>query len=84
MRNRNIWIGVAVGSAVGVGYALLRKRDHHFNPKTVTKKLSDHREELLDAGKDLIERVGRIYEEGRKVVEDAAELYTHGRRLVGY
>ena len=49
----------------------------------MTKRLADNREDLVQRGKDMMERIRVIYEEGRKVVDDAGEIWSHGRKLVG-
>jgi hypothetical protein len=81
-----VWVGVAIGAAIGVTYALSarRKRSRFPNAKDVTKRINNHKDDIVEAVKNIVERCKVIYEEGRKVVEDAAELWGHGRRIVGY
>ena len=80
-----IWLGVAVGTAIGVGYVISSRRKSRFTAaKDVSRRINSHKDELLEAGRDIVERIKVIYEEGRKVVDDAAELWTHGRKVVGY
>jgi hypothetical protein len=82
-RNKAIWIGVAVGAAVGVGVALSRrKRDPWTTAKAAAGRVASRTGDISEATKDLVERIHTIYEEGRKVVEDASELWEHGRKLV--
>ena len=85
-RNKVIWIGVAVGTAVGLGIALSRNRRHDpwASARLMTRKVAARSEDISEATKDIVERVRRIYDESRKVVEDAGDLWTHGRKLVGY
>ncbi|MCL4402355.1 MAG: YtxH domain-containing protein [Acidobacteria bacterium] len=80
-----IWLGVAIGAAIGVGFAISRsrKRDRWSSAKDVTRKFSDHSGDLAEKSKDIIARAQNIYQEGRKIVEDATELWSHGRKLVG-
>jgi hypothetical protein len=84
-----VWVGVAIGAAIGVTYALSarRKRSRFPSAKDGTKRINNHKDDIddiVEAGKNIVERCKVIYEEGRKVVEDAAELWGHGRRMVGY
>ncbi len=82
---RKIWMGVAIGAAVGIGIALSRRRRSGWdNARLATKRFSNKSEDLAEVSRDILERVKTIYDEGRRVVEDAGELWTHGRRLVGY
>jgi len=80
-----VWLGVAVGAAIGVGFALSRTRRHDrwSSAKDVSKRFSEHSGDLAARSKEIIERAQNIYEEGRKIYEDAAELWSHGRKLVG-
>ena len=83
-RNRAIWIGIAIGAAVGVGIALSRrKKDPWDTARTVAGRVASRSGDMGEATRDIIERIRTIYEEGRKVVEDATELWGHGRKLVG-
>ena len=83
--NRNIWIGIAVGAAVGIGIALSRrhKRTRWEAARELTHRVASKSGDLSDAARDLLDRVKTIYEEGRKVVEDAGELWEQGRKVVG-
>ena len=83
-RNKAIWIGVAVGAAVGLGFALSRrKRDPWAGARQVAGRFANRTGDITEATRDIVERVKTIYEESRKVVEDASELWSHGRKLVG-
>jgi gas vesicle protein len=85
-QNKAIWIGVAIGAAVGLGYALSRnkkKRDPWSSAKLAAERVASRTGDISDATKDIVERIRTIYEEGKKVVEDAGELWSHGRKLVG-
>lgn len=81
--NTAIWIGIAIGAAVGIGIALSRrKRTPWDTARGISKNLASHSGDLADATKDIMDRVRTIYEEGCKVVEEAGELWEHGRKLV--
>ncbi len=81
--NRNVWIGIAIGAAVGVGIALSRhKRTRWDSARALTHRVASSTNDMSDAARDLIGRVKTIYEESRKIVEDAGELWEHGRKLV--
>lgn len=84
-QNKAIWIGVAIGAAVGLGFALSRnkRRDPWTSAKQAAGRVASKTNDISDATKDMLERIRNIYEESRKVVEDASELWEHGRKLVG-
>lgn len=90
MQNGNatkIWIGIAVGAAVGIGIALSRagrKKSRWDSVGQVTKRVADKSPDFAEATRDIMEHVRNIYEEGRKVADEAVELWSHGRKLVGY
>jgi len=79
-----IWIGLAVGAAIGVGIALSRprKKDRWAAARELTSRVADKSGELADAGRNIVDRIKTIYDESRKVVEEASELWSHSRRLV--
>jgi hypothetical protein len=79
-----IWIGIAVGAAVGIGIALSRRK-HHTRWETArefTSRVADHSGDLADATRAIVDRVRNIFEESRKVVLDAGQLWSQGRKLV--
>ncbi|MGA3239144.1 MAG: hypothetical protein ABSG03_22935 [Bryobacteraceae bacterium] len=80
-----IWLGIAAGTAIGVGIALSRrqKKSRWDAARQVGQRLSDTSGELADAVGDILSHVKVIYEEGRKVAEDAGALWAHGRKLAG-
>ncbi len=82
--NQLIWIGIAAGTAIGIGIALSRRKPASGwdTARDVTKRMADRSGDLADATKDIMERMKTIYEEGRRVVEDAAQLWEQGRKLV--
>jgi hypothetical protein len=83
-QNKAIWIGVAIGAAVGLGFALSRKRrDPWSSARAAAGRVASRTSDITDATKDMVERIRTIYEESRKVVEDASDLWSHGRKLVG-
>jgi hypothetical protein len=80
-----IWVGVAIGTAVGLGYALSRRRHSRWDTaRQIPKRVAARSDDLTDVGRDMIERMRNIYNESRKVMEEATELWTSGRRIVGY
>jgi hypothetical protein len=79
-----IWIGIALGTAVGIGIALSRrKRSRWDSAREMGSRVAARSEDLADATRDIVERVKTIYEESRRVVEDAGQLWAHGRKLIG-
>lgn len=84
-QSTKIWVGIAIGAAVGLGIALSRRRTttRWDSAREIGKRLTDRSEDLAESARDIMQRVRVIYEEGRKVVEDAGELWSHGRKLVG-
>ena len=81
--NLGLWLGIAVGAAIGIGIALSRrKRSPWDEARKFTNRISDHSSDLADATSNLVQRVRTIYDEGCKVVEEAGELWAHGRKLV--
>ena len=84
-RNKAIWIGVAIGSAVGVGIALSRrKKDPWASARSVTKRVANRTGDISEAAREIVDHVRNIYEESCKVVDEAGDLWAHGRKLVGY
>ncbi len=86
--NRNaakIWIGVALGTAVGVGIVLSRRtrKTRWDTARDITKRMASRSGEFAEVSRELVDRVKTIYEESRKVVEDATELWARSRKLVG-
>jgi uncharacterized membrane protein YccC len=75
-----IWIGIAVGAAVGIGVALSRRRRTRW--EMARELVTDRSGDMAEAAKGIAARVKTIYEETRKVVEDAGDLWSQGRRLV--
>ncbi|HLI86017.1 MAG TPA: YtxH domain-containing protein [Bryobacteraceae bacterium] len=84
-QNTAIWIGVAIGAAVGLGFALSRgkRRDPWSAAKNAAGRVASRTSDMSETTKDMMDRIRHIYEESRKVIEDASELWEHGRKLVG-
>jgi hypothetical protein len=82
--NNKVWIGIAIGAGVGIAYALSARSEkrNRWDAREMTKRLADNREDLVERGKEMMERIRLIYDEGCKVVEDAGELWHHGRKLI--
>jgi hypothetical protein len=84
-QNSKIWLGIAIGAAVGIGIALSRRsrpQSRWDSAREIGRRMADRSEDLTGAARDIMDRVRTIYEEGCKVVEDAGELWAHGRKLV--
>ncbi|HJT86584.1 MAG TPA: hypothetical protein VJ732_01985 [Bryobacteraceae bacterium] len=85
-RNNAIWMGVAIGTAVGIGIALSRRkaaRDPWSAAHDITKRVANRSGEISDVTRDILDHIKNIYDESIKVVEEAGELWTQGRKLVG-
>src|SRR5690242_8118000 len=86
MDNNKVWIGIATGAGIGVAYALTarnkKSRWDRWDTREMTQRLADNREDLLERGKSMMERIRVIYEEGRKVVDDANKIWNQGRKMV--
>jgi hypothetical protein len=84
-QSTKIWLGIAIGAAVGLGIALSRRRpaSRWDSAREFSKRISDRSGDLAEATQDIVQRMRNIYEEGRKVVEDAGDLWAHGRKMVG-
>ena len=81
--NIGLWLGIAVGAAIGIGIAMSRrKRSPWDSARKITNRLSDRSGDLADATSHIMQRVKTIYDEGCKVVEEAGELWSQGRKLV--
>jgi ABC-type Zn2+ transport system substrate-binding protein/surface adhesin len=81
--NMGLWLGIAVGAAIGIGIAMSRrKRSPWDSARKITDRLTSHSGDFADATSNIMQRVKTIYDEGCKVVEEAGELWSHGRKLV--
>ncbi len=80
-----IWLGIAVGAAVGIGIMLSRRKKTRWeSAREITRRVADQSSELGDVTRNLVDRVRNIYEETLKVVDDAGQLWSRGRKLAGY
>ncbi|HEX3880812.1 MAG TPA: hypothetical protein VHW24_27710 [Bryobacteraceae bacterium] len=80
-----IWLGLAIGTAIGLGLAYSRRPKSKWDvARRATKEISGKSAEFADAARDIVDRVKVIYEEGARIAEDAGELWARGRKLVGY
>ena len=82
---RKIWLGIAVGLAVGIGISLSRRRKSRWHTaRTITNRVTESSGEFVNAARELAGRVRNVCTETRKVVEGANRLWVNGRKLVGY
>jgi galactokinase len=80
-----IWIGIAVGAAVGIGIALSRRKKTRWDSaREITQRVTDGSGDFAEASRGIVERVRHIYQESRRVVEDASRLWSQGRKLIGH
>jgi ElaB/YqjD/DUF883 family membrane-anchored ribosome-binding protein len=85
--NTKIWLGIAVGAAVGFGIALSRRSHGHSRKSRwdeVAQRIGESSSDFADAARDIADRVKTIYDESRRVVEDASAVWAHGRKLVSH
>lgn len=82
--NNKMWIGVAIGAAIGLGYAMTRQRKptKWSSAREVSRSVAEGSGDLVEQGKNIIDHIRVIYDEGRKVVDEASDLWEHGRKLV--
>ena len=79
-----IWLGIAVGAAVGIGIAVSRhKKSRWDTARTITNRVAERSGDLAEMTRELVGRVRNIYEESCKVVEDANHMWAKGRKMVG-
>jgi|SRR3954464_14547354 hypothetical protein len=84
-RNMTAWIipGLAIGAAIGLAFAASRRKKSRWDvAREIGERVASNRDDLVDTGRNMVDRIKLIYEEGRKVVEEAAELWEQGRTLV--
>jgi hypothetical protein len=84
-QSTKIWLGIAIGAAVGIGIALSRRRpaSRWDSARDLGKRITDRSGDMAEATQDIMQRMRNIYDEGRKVMADAGELWSHGRKMVG-
>jgi hypothetical protein len=83
--NTKIWLGIAVGAAVGFGIALSRRSHSHSRKSRwdeVAQRIGDSSGEFAEAARDIADRIKTIYDESRRVVDEASACWAHGRKLV--
>jgi hypothetical protein len=76
-----IWLGIAVGTALGLGIAYSR-RPKKSRWEIARQQINEHSGDFADAARNIADRVKVIYEEGSRIAQDAGELWTRGRKLV--
>jgi len=85
MEQNKIWIGVAIGAAIGLGYAMTRRRkvtNRWSSAREVSRNVAESSGDLVEQGRKIIDHIRVIYDEGRKVVDEATDLWEHGRKIV--
>jgi hypothetical protein len=79
-----LWVGIAVGTAAGIGIVLSRRRRTRWEvARGIQRRVAERSGDLAECTRDIVDRVRVILDQGRKVVEDASDLYHHGRKVVG-
>ena len=80
-----IWLGLAIGTAIGLGIAFSRRKKSRWDvARRATKQLQGRSADIANAAGDLVDRVKNIYAESAQLVEDACDLWSRGRKMVGY
>ena len=78
-QNTAIWVGLALGAAVGIGIALsLRKRNRWDTAGAASRPGGERIGDRADSTRDPA-RAGIVCAESRKVVEDTTGLWQQGR-----
>jgi hypothetical protein len=77
-RNRiALWMGIAAGAAIGIGFSLARNRRR--SRAHAARRMGRR---VADASAKLVAVEGRkLAREGRKLMDEAAGLWSHGRKL---
>jgi hypothetical protein len=75
--------GIAIGAAIGVAYAASHrsKKSRWDETKEISGRLYSHRDDFVESGRNMMERVQVILEEGRRLMEEAAEMWNQGRKV---
>jgi hypothetical protein len=83
-RNLALWMGIAVGAAVGIGIALSRRKASRWDSaRAVGRRVADRSGDLAESTRDIVGRVRVIYDEACKVMDEAGQLWNQGRKMVG-
>lgn len=78
-----LWLGVAVGIAVGLGFALTRRKKTAWEQaRESVKRRAEKLPDFAETTRDIIERTKGIQQDALKVVRNAGELWAQGRKLV--
>ena len=67
--NNKVWIGIAIGAGIGIAFAVSSRNSRRsrwnrwdrWDTREMTKRLASNREDLLDKGKEMMERLRVIY-----------------------
>ena len=76
-----LWLGVALGVAVGLGIVVARRKSNNGKFST---RAADRISDFADVTRDIVTRTKSIQQEALKVVQDAAQLWMQGRKLLGH
>jgi gas vesicle protein len=78
-----VWFlaGAAIGAAIALLYA---PAAGHETRRKISNKASEHKDKIVESGKDLMERGRDLYEKGRKMAGEATDVFEAGRKLVDH
>lgn len=76
-----VWFltGAALGAAIALLYA---PAAGHETRRKISRKAAEHRDRVVESGKDLMDRGRELYEKGRKMAGEAGGVIEAGRKLV--
>ena len=78
-----IWMGIALGAAVGIGIALSRRKRSRWDAaREFTSRVADHSSNVAEATRAIADRVRHIYDETCQVVQDAGHLWSQRHKVV--
>ena len=78
-----IWLGIAVGAAVGLGIAMARRKKDRWDSARGATLRAAGGPGVSGVTRELVARARKIHEESCKVVDDAGLLWSRGRKLAG-
>ena len=76
-----VWFlaGASIGAAIALLYA---PAAGHETRRKIGNKAAEHRDKIVESGKDLMDRGRELYEKGRKMAGEATDVIESGRKLV--